>query len=886
MSYHGVLEALDIHNKRKLPGKQQVVELKSGGKDVNMAKDNKLQYIYAMADYKLNRQSMSTTKASPKSQMYLDDLEIGVTGFMIVMVGIIWDVNATTGRYLSTDFVICDSKDEFRILKNVPFIVEFDRETSVRKASVKSHGFIRYPFELVELENLEVTNNKYLIDKYVIGYVTNVGRTVQQRSGTRTLDFYLANSSSPTLMFSQAATFNCEVRIDKLRTKKGWNYPSCGGARCKKSIARQEGYFLCDSGERVVEYPVMRQRPAWWDVQQTQFWRLRNMYVLSVEIEDSNAESSFVVDTQSKTVDGGTSSKKKRNKRTNLIQRQIPSAPINPLSQFQKPHPKTVKAGAALTSAGTDISYHTLGPPSYECSNCHAIMWSEERSNKVRKAMNLPFSLCCQNATIYSIGESVGLIRNSLGISIHVASSSPCFALAGGPRYMMQNYHDAMAICRTYGNPDLFITFTSNPKWKEISDMLAYIPGQQPHDRPEVRTRVFKLKLTELLDDLQKKQIFGACCGEACKCKTATKIDDIISAELPSVTDDPEGYKVGTKYMLNEPCGTEGKYAPCTTEGKCTKWYPKAFYAETILDDDGRDEVKFPPATAKHNYIARFRKLASLAAKGRLTRSVRVNEYDENGESDTRNQDFNQWVLAVGDGMLPAKAKQGMPSHALCLKKELPIMLLKNVNPAKGLCNGTRLIITELEEFIIRAKILTGSHIVAETYPNFIERQHDDDYLKERAILTPRNDDVDKINAYMLDKLASSAVTYNSADEVCKASTENLKQQHLFLTEFLNTLNFPGMPSHALCLKKELPIMLLKNVNPAKGLCNGTRLIITELEEFIIRAKILTGSHVGKIVNIHRLILTSTQTKWPFILKRRQYPVKPCYAMTINKSQG
>ncbi|GKA70681.1 helicase [Tanacetum coccineum] len=34
----------------------------------------------------------------------------------------------------------------------------------------------------------------------------------------------------------------------------------------------------------------------------------------------------------------------------------------------------------------------------------------------------------------------------------------------GGPRYMMQNYQDAMALCRAYGNPDLFITFTSNPK--------------------------------------------------------------------------------------------------------------------------------------------------------------------------------------------------------------------------------------------------------------------------------------------------------------------------------------------------------------------------------------------------------------------------------------
>ncbi|GJY03031.1 ATP-dependent DNA helicase PIF1-like protein [Tanacetum coccineum] len=40
-----------------------------------------------------------------------------------------------------------------------------------------------------------------------------------------------------------------------------------------------------------------------------------------------------------------------------------------------------------------------------------------------------------------------------------------------------------------------------------------------------------------------------------------------------------------------------------------------------------------------------------------LTRSMRDNEYCANGEIDTRKQDFNQWVLAVGDGKLPAKIK-------------------------------------------------------------------------------------------------------------------------------------------------------------------------------------------------------------------------------------
>ncbi|GKD68031.1 ATP-dependent DNA helicase PIF1-like protein [Tanacetum coccineum] len=158
--------------------------------------------------------------------------------------------------------------------------------------------------------------------------------------------------------------------------------------------------------------------------------------------------------------------------------------------------------------------------------------------------------------------------------------------------------------------------------------------------------------------------------------------------------------------------------------------------------------------------------------------------------------------------------------------------------------------------------------IVDETYPYFTTRKTDDEYLQQREILTPKNEDADAINEYMFTKLAGEYVTYNSVDKVCKGSTDNLDQHHLYLTEFLNSLNFPGMPPHALCLKKELPIMLLRNVNPSHGLCNRTRLIITELGKLFIHAKLLTGSHIGDEVIIHRIVLTSTQSKWPFILKR------------------
>ena len=138
----------------------------------------------------------------------------------------------------------------------------------------------------------------------------------------------------------------------------------------------------------------------------------------------------------------------------------------------------------------------------------------------------------------------------------------------------------------------------------------------------------------------------------------------------------------------------------------------------------------------------------------------------------------------------------------------------------------------------------------------------------------------------MFKKLAGVSVTYNSADEVCKASIDTLDQDQLYPVEILNSLNFQGMSPHSLSLKKELPIMLLRNVIPSQGLCNGTRLIITDLGQFVIRAKILTGSHIGNTVLIPRITMTSTQSKWPFLMKRRQFPVKPCYVMTINKSQG
>lgn len=77
------------------------------------------------------------------------------------------------------------------------------------------------------------------------------------------------------------------------------------------------------------------------------------------------------------------------------------------------------------------------------------------------------------------------------------------------PRYLLQNYQDAMAICKHYRCPELFITFTCNPKWPEIVEAMKLIEGQRAEDRPDIIARVFRIRLKLFMEDLIKKKSFG-----------------------------------------------------------------------------------------------------------------------------------------------------------------------------------------------------------------------------------------------------------------------------------------------------------------------------------------------------------------------------------------
>ena len=109
--------------------------------------------------------------------------------------------------------------------------------------------------------------------------------------------------------------------------------------------------------------------------------------------------------------------------------------------------------------------------------------------------------------------------------------------------------------------------------------------------------------------------------------------------------------------------------------------------------------------------------------------------------------------------------------------------------------------------------------------------------IYSRAILSCRNENVDHINKKVMTLFNSSkSKCYLSADSVADSS-----QANLYLTEFLNTLTPSGLPPHRLYLKKNSPIILLRNLNPREGLLNGTRLCVLHLDERIIEVKIMTG---------------------------------------------
>ncbi|KAL6558413.1 hypothetical protein OROMI_018763 [Orobanche minor] len=173
--------------------------------------------------------NMSKQQKKQSHSYSLDQLKEGDEGPIVVMICRRWDVHNINGRYLSTEFIVSDEKenvmhctmksnishcfndkvqegsvvsmryftvqkkDEYRIIKDNTYLIELNGSTSIRKATVNVGCFVRHPFRLMDFENIQPT------ERNIIGYVANVGKSAQPRTGSKSLDFILANERGRTI---------------------------------------------------------------------------------------------------------------------------------------------------------------------------------------------------------------------------------------------------------------------------------------------------------------------------------------------------------------------------------------------------------------------------------------------------------------------------------------------------------------------------------------------------------------------------------------------------------------------------------------------------------------------------------------------------------------
>lgn len=138
----------------------------------------------------------------------------------------------------------------------------------------------------------------------------------------------------------------------------------------------------------------------------------------------------------------------------------------------------------------------------------------------------------------------------------------------------------------------------------------------------------------------------------------------------------------------------------------------------------------------------------------------------------------------------------------------------------------------------------------------------------------------------MLLIVLSPSREYLSYDTVSDAMDHPSDLELLYPTECLNSVSIRNFPEHILSLKIGAPVVLLRNINQAMGLCNGTRLLLTRLGNRVLEATVMTGTHISEMVCIPRIVLNSKSRRWPFTLQHRQFPIRLCHAMTTNKCQG
>jgi hypothetical protein len=133
---------------------------------------------------------------------------------------------------------------------------------------------------------------------------------------------------------------------------------------------------------------------------------------------------------------------------------------------------------------------------------------------------------------------------------------------------------------------------------------------------------------------------------------------------------------------------------------------------------------------------------------------------------------------------------------------------------------------------------------------------------------------VDEINARMIDRFPGKAMVFYSFDSMDDDERNNYPQ------DFLKSITPNGLPLHELRIKINCPLILLRNLDPRSGLCNGTRSVVRAVDKHIIDAEIVNGTHAGDMVFIPRILMSPSKgLSLPFKFKRKHFPMHLSFAI-------
>ncbi|XP_022014481.1 uncharacterized protein LOC110913979 [Helianthus annuus] len=256
---------------------------------------------------------------------------------------------------------------------------------------------------------------------------------------------------------------------------------------------------------------------------------------------------------------------------------------------------------------------------------------------------------------------------------------------------------------------------------------------------------------------------------------------------------------------------------------------------------------KIVNSSLNSSYLWQYCKVLKLTENMRLKVGTKPSNLQET-------KDFAEWILKLGDGLL---GDQNDEEEEIEIPDDL--LIKDEVNPIASLISFTY---SEIDKFL-----------------------GDLNYFQQRAILAPTNEVVDSINTQLLDSMPGEDKIYLSSDTLFESEQQSELNMALFPPDVLNNLRLSGLPNHKLVLKVGAPVMLLRNIDQANGLCNGTRLQVTKLGKVVIEEKIITGMNIGHHTLITRLKMTPSDKRIPVKIASRQFPLSVCFAMT-NKSQG